>query len=83
MDFGKNTIGYERYSQYVPDITDRSWPQQFDTPDVSAFCSKRAFDGQSKSSSQSAVACDYWVDFDSRLLMVSSPCVAAVPAHVG
>ena len=41
-----DTIGYERYLQYVPDITTRSWPSQFDTPDVSAFCSKRAFDGQ-------------------------------------
>lgn len=37
---------YERYNQYLPNITDRGWPQQFDTPDVSAFCSKRAFDGQ-------------------------------------
>ncbi|GHP03095.1 hypothetical protein PPROV_000185000 [Pycnococcus provasolii] len=44
IDFGKNTRGYERYSALVPREKrkfDNPW-----TPDKTAPCSKRAFDGR-------------------------------------
>ena len=44
IDFGKNTRGYERYSALVP-----REKRRFDdpwTPDKTAPCSKRAFDGR-------------------------------------
>lgn len=44
IDFGKNTIGYQRYLEQCPKHTrSKGLPR---TPDVYQKCSKRAFDGQ-------------------------------------
>lgn len=45
IDFGKNTIGYQRYLEKYP--VKRKRPRHLpNTPDVRKKCSKRAFDGQ-------------------------------------
>ena len=48
IDFGKNTIGYQRYLEQYPNKSKR--PRNLPrTPDVHKKCSKRAFDGQVRS----------------------------------
>lgn len=45
IDYGKNTLGYERYLELVPRNKRRRFvhPQ---TPDIKQVCSKRSWDGQ-------------------------------------
>lgn len=46
IDYGKNTIGYQRYSDMVS-MKDRKRSDPW-TPDKNTVCSKRSFDGQIK-----------------------------------
>ena len=51
MEFGKNTLGYERYLQLVPKMgRERKNPEHPATPSIYQVCSKRSFDGQIKAS---------------------------------
>lgn len=44
IDYGKNTLGYERYIEMVPRYKrTKSHPR---TPDIRQVCSKRSWDGQ-------------------------------------
>jgi len=47
IDYGKNTLGYERYLELVPRKQRKKYvhPQ---TPDIKQVCSKRSWDGQVK-----------------------------------
>ncbi|RMZ54510.1 hypothetical protein APUTEX25_002086, partial [Auxenochlorella protothecoides] len=47
VDFGKNTLGYQRYREAIP-RSQRRRNKDPSTPDVHKACSKRAFDGQIK-----------------------------------
>lgn len=44
VDFGKNTLGYERYTELVPRIKRKAKDPQ--TPNPKQVCSKRSWDGQ-------------------------------------
>eukprot|EP01018_Ginkgo_biloba_P035703 Gb_35894 [translate_table: standard] len=44
IDYGKNTLGYERYIELVP--RDQRKKDDIQTPDVKQVCSKRRWDGQ-------------------------------------
>ncbi|KAI5071158.1 hypothetical protein GOP47_0013409 [Adiantum capillus-veneris] len=44
VDFGKNTLGYERYTELVPRCKRKQRDPQ--TPDPKQVCSKRSWDGQ-------------------------------------
>lgn len=52
IDYGKNTLGYQRYTEEVPRNLRRKMTTKIlkhpDTPDVTQICSKRSFDGQAK-----------------------------------
>lgn len=52
IDYGKNTLGYQRYTEEVPRHSRRhsrnSSVRHPETPDVKQICSKRSFDGQVK-----------------------------------
>ncbi|KAL3133158.1 hypothetical protein ABBQ38_007052 [Trebouxia sp. C0009 RCD-2024] len=52
IDYGKNTLGYQRYIEEVPRYLRRKINTPItkhpDTPDVHQICSKRSFDGQAK-----------------------------------
>jgi len=52
IDYGKNTLGYQRYTEEIPKHLRRKIRHTIlkhpDTPDVKQICSKRSFDGQVK-----------------------------------
>mmetsp|Transcript_33499 Transcript_33499/g.56264 ORF Transcript_33499/g.56264 Transcript_33499/m.56264 type:complete len:237 (+) Transcript_33499:363-1073(+) len=49
LDYGRNTLGYERYIETVPKHKrGRHNPSHPMTPDVQQICSKRSWDGQVK-----------------------------------
>ncbi|KAL0025135.1 hypothetical protein WJX77_002219 [Trebouxia sp. C0004] len=52
IDYGKNTLGYQRYIEEVPRYLRRKISTTIskhpETPDVTQICSKRSFDGQAK-----------------------------------
>lgn len=52
IDYGKNTLGYQRYTEEVPRYLRRKISTRIavhpETPDVRQICSKRSFDGQAK-----------------------------------
>ncbi|DBB09146.1 TPA: hypothetical protein ACH3X3_007752 [Trebouxia sp. C0006] len=52
IDYGKNTLGYQRYTEEVPRYLRRKISTRIskhpETPDVTQICSKRSFDGQAK-----------------------------------
>jgi histone RNA hairpin-binding protein len=47
IDYGKNTLGYERYLELVP-RKQRKKSVHPQTPDIKQVCSKRSWDGQVK-----------------------------------
>ncbi|ETW09858.1 hypothetical protein H310_00311, partial [Aphanomyces invadans] len=80
IDFGKNTIGYDRYLQSVPK-TSRQFGVHPSTPDKYAVASKRAWDGRIQAWRRHLHLYDPEATTPAPRSASSAPPMTAVPSH--